>query len=60
MAHDSCHLFNIVDEDTLMEPKHILYQTSPLFETLLHSIHNDGSSIADVPLYNPQIMEYQF
>lgn len=44
----------------MMEPKHILYQTSPLFETLLHSIHNDGSSIADIPLYKPQIMEYQF
>ena len=57
MAPDPCHLFHTVDEDTLMmESLYILYETSPLFEILLQGIHSDGISIADIPLYNPQIM----
>lgn len=61
MAPDPCHLFHTVDEDTLMmEPLHILYEISTSFETLLQCIHSEGTGIADIPLYNPQIMPYQF
>lgn len=61
MAPDPCHLFHAVDENTpMMEPLHILYQVSPLFEIFLHGIHRDGISVADIPLYNPQWMQYKF
>lgn len=61
MAPDPCHLFHTVDEETLMkEPLHILHETSPLFEILLQGIHRDGLSLANIPLYNSQIMRYQF
>lgn len=44
----------------MMEPLHILYEISTSFETLLQCIHSEGTGIADIPLYNPQIMPYQF
>lgn len=39
------HLFHTVDEDTLMKP---------LFKALFQGIHIDGTSIANISLYNPQ------
>lgn len=44
----------------MMDQLPMLYETSPLFETLLQGIHSDGISVTDISQLKPLTVEYQF